>query len=375
MLLMSDGTLFVPYADYPFLPEKAKLNTSSTFWFVTSRDGGVTFSSPGKIAVQTHPDQERYQKLRKEGSFISSGFPMFAIDASSGSTKDRIYCLWMDDRTGKPRVFISRSSDVGATWSEPALVDPSVPDGASQFQPMISVNKDGAVAAMGYDTRSSRADDRFDLYLSASVNGGESFLPPVRVSTGSSFPRAGMNLTPATFWVERSAQSIKMTGISAFSRWPHGGDYIGLTADAEGTFHPFWADSRDGVYQIYTCPVVVRIDPETHEAAPARLEPAPPSLPRIKAALNDKVELVFDPARYDLSNGTATLFIRIKNASKAVSGAAAAARESASARPICCPSVPLCGRRLVSASPRLHKAPPRAGGRPGFEGVPGRIVS
>ncbi len=32
---------------------------------------------------------------------------------------------------------------------------------------------------------------------------------------------------------------------------------MGLTADATGAFHPFWADSRSGTFQIYTAVVKV----------------------------------------------------------------------------------------------------------------------
>jgi hypothetical protein len=39
--------------------------------------------------------------------------------------------------------------------------------------------------------------------------------------------------------------------------WPHGGHYIGMTAGADGVFHPVWIDSRDGLYRVYTSTVRV----------------------------------------------------------------------------------------------------------------------
>lgn len=34
------------------------------------------------------------------------------------------------------------------------------------------------------------------------------------------------------------------------TRWPAGGDYIGLTYVGDSTFHVLWADSRGGLYRI-----------------------------------------------------------------------------------------------------------------------------
>ena len=44
-MVLSDGTLVVPYADFDFLPGKAKMTgkSSSTAWTVLSEDGGVSF--------------------------------------------------------------------------------------------------------------------------------------------------------------------------------------------------------------------------------------------------------------------------------------------------------------------------------------------
>ena len=42
------------------------------------------------------------------------------------------------------------------------------------------------------------------------------------------------------------------------TRWPEGGDYSGLAAAADGTFHVLWADSRDGIYRLWTAPVTVK---------------------------------------------------------------------------------------------------------------------
>jgi hypothetical protein len=91
---------------------------------------------------------------------------------------------------------------------------------------------------------------------------------------------------------------------------------MGLAADREGVFHPFWADARSGTFQIYTAAVTVL-------SAPSK-EPESVRSPGVKAAeqvravrdLKGLVELVFDPTRYDAAAGEASIPVRLKNVSK-----------------------------------------------------------
>ena len=41
-------------------------------------------------------------------------------------------------------------------------------------------------------------------------------------------------------------------------RSPRGGDYIGLTASANSSFHPVWIDGRNGIFQVYTARIEAR---------------------------------------------------------------------------------------------------------------------
>jgi hypothetical protein len=76
------------------------------------------------------------------------------------------------------------------------------------------------------------------VFFTASRDGGETFLPEVKVSSAENCP-----ITPANG--------------EAGWRWPTGGDYHGLAADAAGRFHLVWADSRDGIYQLRTASATV----------------------------------------------------------------------------------------------------------------------
>ena len=96
--------------------------------------------------------------------------------------------------------------------------------------------------AAWYDTRRDPRGECFDIYFIASFDGGATFLPNVRATPEPSCPRA----------------SSGQRGVA--TRWSFGGDYSGLAAGADGTFHLFWADSSGGTYQLRTA--TARVTPE-----------------------------------------------------------------------------------------------------------------
>jgi hypothetical protein len=294
VVILRDGTLIVPYVDFEFDPEKAKKQNALNFWMVSSSDGGVTFSPTRKIGVQqinNTPEGLRFFSVAVAAADTSNTFP------------DRIYLVWNDFRSGKYRMVISYSSDRGKTWSNAVPIDPSAPANSVQFQPAISVNKDGVLAVTWYDTRNSTDDSKYDEYFSASLDGGKTFLPPVRVSTESSFPAGAGNqvLIPSAYVMQ---EKLLMDFTSAYGRWGHGGDYMGLTSDTNGNFYPFWADSRTGTFQIQTAVVkVIKKNPGTDTAAD----------PKVEMDLTKKAEIIFDPAKYDGASKSIDIPVHIKN--------------------------------------------------------------
>ncbi len=60
---------------------------------------------------------------------------------------------------------------------------------------------------------------------------------------------------------EKNEEETRMSFLSAATRWPGGGDYLGLTTDRDGIFHPFWADARTGTFQLQTAAITVTQPP------------------------------------------------------------------------------------------------------------------
>jgi hypothetical protein len=198
------------------------------------------------------------------------------------------------------------------------LLDGKVPKESMQFQPVIAVNKDGVVAVSWYDTRDSKGGSEYHEYFAASVDGGKTFLPSVRVSSAPSNPRGEGNMTLAPMVFDHKDESY-LSLVSAANRWLGGGDYMGMTADKDGVFHPFWADARSGTFQAYTARVSVVLPPKEGPglATAASSSPAPPErVARTRASLQKRVQLVFDPTRYDMEKREAEIPVRLKNTSK-----------------------------------------------------------
>ncbi len=145
-----------------------------------------------------------------------------AVDTSSGPYRGNLYAIWVEFEPGQRLnrdVFLSRSSDRGATWSPPLRVNDD-PPGSDHVMPGVSVNGAGTIETIWYDYRSWPGMSRFNLYAARSSDGGVHFGPNFRVTT---FPSSVF--VPWTFT-------------------PNFGDYnqcvsVGLD------FYPVWADTRN----------------------------------------------------------------------------------------------------------------------------------
>jgi hypothetical protein len=254
----------------------------------------LTFSKPVKT-----------QKLVLDiDKHVAFGVPQTAADSQSKEHRDNVYMVWSD--TGEtPRLVFSRSTDRGQTWSKPVPVAADVPATAWQFQPTIAVNKRGVVGVTWLDTRSATDQSKYDLYFTASTDGGQTFMKPVRVTTASSIIAGNGNLRPmgAVFEIGDTGH---LSLLSAASRWPSGGDYFSMTVNPQDIFYPVWADARSGTFQVYTAAIRVELPPTAEEkekeAALAPYRPAKkvsdPSK-RVEASLLDKVEVLFGQGSFD----------------------------------------------------------------------------
>jgi hypothetical protein len=231
--VLSDGMLVVPYKK-----QYGRANAQGRRFFFSmrlrrSQTGGESFL----------PEQSVCSRETETRPNVS--IPMLAVDPGSHAYRDRLYLVWTEPTPRGVSVMLSMSKDKGVSWSDPvALSEQPRRGGGAAVEthdavvPAVAVNKAGVAAVSWYDTRGSRLDKpACNVRLRASLDGGETWMPSVRVSDVAS-----------TFELRNAGRNV----------WNVLGDTADLAADAAGDFHPVWIDNRTGVRQLFTTTVRVK---------------------------------------------------------------------------------------------------------------------
>ena len=229
-----------------------------------------------------------------------------AVDTRSKAFKDRIYIAWTDRRSGYARIMFTYSSDRGRTWAPPSVIDdmPLRARNANNFMPTLAVNKNGIVGLTWNDRRDSSGPD-YAVRFRASLDGGETWLPSVRVSHQSELgERQHMTLLGDSQNANEPLTPITVTAKG--TPVGYAGDTAGLTADSKGIFHALWVNERAGSYQVFTTAISVETIAAQHGSAELA------SL----SDITDRVVLELRNLTYDHASQTISLEARLWNRSK-----------------------------------------------------------
>lgn len=162
-------------------------------------------------------------------------FPRIAV-AQNGPYRGRVYIVYQDCQLANggtqaetggfgnqdTDIYLSFSDDKGATWSSPTLVAGGA-DGLIQFWPTVSIQPGGNLDITYYESEEVDGTSLVDLYWAQSIDGGETFESPVRVTEVT------------TDW-----------GATATNIIPNFGDY-NTAVSAGNRLFATWADGRNGV--------------------------------------------------------------------------------------------------------------------------------
>jgi hypothetical protein len=259
--VLSDGAYVAIFAEWDDRKHLTNIQTPpvsvGNIKIVRSSDGGEKFDKADVIGQW----YECYNAM-------TLGIPMLAADHSNGPFKDRVYAVWGDAKSGRCDVRFSYSSDKGKSWSPSVIInddpDPNDPQHIShQSMPVLAVNKNGVVGIAWYDRRDTREDLGWYVRFTASLDGGETFLPSVRVSSSPELHKRDAALPIWVFaeggggFPTRRRSSTMSINISTDQGESRGGDTAGMAADADGKFHPIWVDNRTGVLQLWTAAITV----------------------------------------------------------------------------------------------------------------------
>jgi len=262
--------------------------------------------TPGAPLVQVLGKIPQYAVFTAYGE---TTLPTIASDPGSRCFKDRVYIAWADNRTGRYRIYVIHSADRGATWSSAQAIDDAswgnpLDRGPDNVSPAVAVNEAGAVLVVWEDRRDNPDDRGYYMRASASLDGGDSWLPSVRISEA---PNTFLQDNAVPFpTVEKGLRGEPTTVALAHRPWTTGGDTLGLVAASDGIFHALWVDDRTGLPQIWTSPIVLNGTVTKY---------GDPSLDALTDE-TDRVQIWVHDARFDRNAGTAWVELQLGNVSK-----------------------------------------------------------
>ena len=257
--LVSDG------GDRFWLAFVGSRSAASSVYLSRSVDGGKTWTEALSISGQTR-------------SVFSHGIRRAG---------ERMLATWLDFTDLGDRVFASASSDGGATWSPPAMVQH--PPAGLRMQsgaPAALLSADGEALVAWQDTRNGR----FDVFVARSTDGGRTW----------------------------GAQDVRMDADeagTAHSRFPR------LARAADGRVALLWEDDREGWEGIY---LRIRAATEARDWGPEQRVTAPPG-PKLGARLpqglwtsSDRMVLAWET--WDYSQGAARISRTVSGKTLAIDG-------------------------------------------------------
>jgi hypothetical protein len=182
-----------------------------------STDGGATWAAAQTISSISNPpcppDNAGCSIWRM------NPIPANSVNPLNGS----MVVAWTDGRTGNARIYYSRSTNSGASWSAAAPLAPSGVAGTYQVEPWVASDEAGIFHAIWYDDRENPNTSVFNIYYSQSTDDGATWSNAVRITTATSDLRIGI---PTSY-----------AGAA--------GDYINVTA-SHGNVYAVWTDTRQG---------------------------------------------------------------------------------------------------------------------------------
>ncbi len=231
----SGGTLITPGAQGAFVAVGPD-HSVYTFWFAgatiqmrKSTDQGLTFGPPVIVASGLVGGVNGDLALTgiRQGTvtpagFRSSEFPHAAVNPANGN----IYVTFANNPAGvdKADIFVTQSTDGGATWGAPVRVNDDVTT-TDQWQPTLAVTPDGANLGIFYYSRQEDpANNLFKFYgRTASISGPTlTFTPSFAISDVASLPEFGRDSVVNPTYM---------------------GDYD-QAVGTPGAFHVVWSDNR-----------------------------------------------------------------------------------------------------------------------------------
>jgi hypothetical protein len=199
-------------------------------WITRSTDAGRTFSEPVAAAPTVVHGNRGDERLM----VMSLASTSLALDTSRQSPHSgRLYLSYLSVADGRLQVFVASSDDRGQSWSAPVRVNDDTGT-ANHSNPFLSVS-DGIVAVVWNDRRMAPHPSCFRTTVSASFDGGATFLPSAPMTDGFTCPLGAGGRDASDGFRDRYA---------------NGGETQGLAALPGGRFLAVWVDGSSGIMRL-----------------------------------------------------------------------------------------------------------------------------
>ncbi len=240
---------------------------SRAIYVVKSTNGGVSFATPVKVASTFGSFEVAVPADASREILIYASSGAYAVTG-----KNNVYVVWNDlsgdsgctsgsgpgtsaTSTCKTRIFFSRSTNGGTTWSAPVKLNNQNGLNDQLFPWMVVDPTNGKLAVTYYDTVGDSTRKTVNVYYQSSTDDGQTWSAPFKVTT--------------------AATNETTTGSDSGNQF---GDYTNLDG-LNGTFFPSWTDRRSGASEeIWTAAIAdgTTATPDfTISASPASLSIAP----------------------------------------------------------------------------------------------------
>lgn len=205
--------------------------------FASSTNGGLSWTA-NDVAIPVNTVRIAHKVFIN--SVRANGLPTMNIDRSGGPGDGTLYITCTEKTAaGSPAaddydVLIHSSTNHGASWNPARRVNQD--NSASlryQFYPVFTVDNSGGVDVIYYDTRNTPTNDSFEVFISRSVDGGNTF--------------EDMLISDHKFCLK--AIDPTLFGVPGYI-----GTYIGITSSGQ-SITPVWFDNSLTKYQAWTAKI------------------------------------------------------------------------------------------------------------------------
>ncbi len=236
--LMSDKTGNV----YFVFPTTSGGSNAKQIRVLKSTNAGTSFAAAVTAATLNADFDFPIPAMETRRAFV---YVSAQADTSNGSFGNSLYIAYNDTNTAENNTTASanhsvikvlRSRDGGATWASSLAHSSADINTVDRFNPWMSVDQNGRVFVMFYDTRHSSGRTGVDLYYSVSTDGAVTFSTPVRLTSQTS-----VNITDSFEWGDYNGMDMVLNDIMAIytdNRDESGGTAQSVDVYVKGGFAP-----------------------------------------------------------------------------------------------------------------------------------------